>query len=740
MSNHSYANDQREDREAVAQSLYDKSYPRRLQVYSLDPAADVRLDTAMISRCVLNVEWEDVKAGPIGDYVEVIDYDPASGCGYKPVDLDGLLATDGLSPSTGNPQFHQQMVYAIAMLTIKNFERILGRRVVWSERSRETDGGHIRQVRRRFVQRLRIYPHALRQQNAYYSPAKKALLFGYFNAPTEDPRAELPGGLVFTCLSHDIIAHETTHAILDGIHPRLLDASNDDMLAFHEAFADVVAIFQHFALPDLLLDQVQKTRGELSHNNLLAQLASQFARSTNRGQALRNALGTFDEHGKREPPDPTAYAHTKEPHARGAILVAAIFDAFLRIYEDRVADLLRIATGGTGVLPAGDIHPDLAQRFAAEAVKAANRVLTICVRAIDYLPPVDVTFGDYLRALITADADVVPDDPRRYRLAFIESFRERGIYPLDVRTLSEESLRWSRPTDDEANAIDPYLPSPNMLRTMAYAYEASAQPIEERERLLSDFVAGKTSMLRNIDRSDLEKAETEFLKHAWGLAKARRPSSAGGDERKERLYKRFLLDRYFRIVLHRWINAHLAQPEEVEADADEDEADSDGLQSLELGLGLDLAAAERYERGERGEDAAPIEVHAIRPTTRTRPDGRTRTELLVVLTQRLFKEISDDDEEVMRDARGDKLSFKYRGGCTLIIDPEDGRVEYAISKCLSSKRRRKRQQAFLRAQVENAEQDAVTRFGLTGKAAGERLRMEPFALAHTNDPSLGGLY
>ena len=63
-----------------------------------------------------------------------------------------------------------------------------------------------------------------------------------------------------------------------------------------------------------------------------------------------------------------------------------------------MADLRRIATKGTGILPEGDIHPDLAKRFADEAVKAAGRVLTICIRAIDYLPPVDITFGDYLRA------------------------------------------------------------------------------------------------------------------------------------------------------------------------------------------------------------------------------------------------------------------------------------------------------------------------------------------------------
>ena len=33
-------------------------------------------------------------------------------------------------------------------------------------------------------------------------------------------------------------------------------------------------------------------------------------------------------------------------------------------------------------------------------------------------------------------------------LAFHEAFRRRGIYPLDVRTLSENSLRWARPAED----------------------------------------------------------------------------------------------------------------------------------------------------------------------------------------------------------------------------------------------------------------------------------------------------
>jgi hypothetical protein len=79
----------------------------------------------------------------------------------------------------------------------------------------------------------------------------------------------------------------------------------------------------------------------------------------------------------------------------------------------------------------------------------------MCIRALDYCPPVDITFGEYLRALITADCDLVPDDDRNYRIAFIEAFRSRGIYPPEVRTLSVESLRWNEPgARDQARLLD----------------------------------------------------------------------------------------------------------------------------------------------------------------------------------------------------------------------------------------------------------------------------------------------
>jgi hypothetical protein len=62
---------------------------------------------------------------------------------------------------------------------------------------------------------------------------------------------------------------------------------------------------------------------------------------------------------------------------------------------------------------------------------------------------VDLTFGEYLRALITADVDAMPDDQFNYRVAFVEAFRRRGIFPRDVRAMSVDNLRWRRPTEED---------------------------------------------------------------------------------------------------------------------------------------------------------------------------------------------------------------------------------------------------------------------------------------------------
>lgn len=391
---------------------------RPLKIFPTDPT---RAYWAARTATIL-VENEPLTDGPTGERLEVVDYDGSAETFYDAVNLDhrAILMEGGLAPTEADPRFHQQMVYAVASRTLANFDRALGRRINMRKGSART--------------RLRLFPHAFRGQNAYYDRDLHAVLFGYFAADPFQPGPNIPGQTVFTCLSHDIIAHEMTHAIVDRLRRYFLEPTNIDVLAFHEGFADIVALLQHFSFQDLVADEIQSSRADLHQPNALVELARQFGFATGGGQALRSAL---------DDPDARLYANVREAHARGSILVAAVFDGFLESYRSRVSDLIRIATGGSGELAPGHLHPDLVRRIAAEAARCAQRQLEMCIRAFDYLPPVDITFGDYLRAIVTADFELNPDDEWGQRAAIIEGFRRRGIYPDGVMSLAEESLRWS---------------------------------------------------------------------------------------------------------------------------------------------------------------------------------------------------------------------------------------------------------------------------------------------------------
>jgi hypothetical protein len=578
---------------------------RRLRGFAFDPEMSTHLETAPINEVVFEVPWEEVRPGPSGEYVEVIDHDPASNCFYAPIDLnnDFLLAADGLPPSEGDPKFHQQMVYAVAMRTIHNFEIALGRQAQWSPRMHGKKDHD-------YVPQLRIYPHALRERNAYYDAEKKALLFGYFPATEAEPGQQYPGGMIFTCLSHDIVAHETTHALLDGMHRNFIQPSNEDQLAFHEAFADIVALFQHFSIPKVLQHQIARTRGDLRTRNLLGELAWQFGQATGMHGALRSAIGKIDPSTNQWSPlapDPSLYLTEKEPHARGALLVAAVFDAFLSIYEIRTEDLLRLATTGTGILPGGAIHPDLVGRLSEEAAIISQHVLNMCVRALDYCPPVDLTFGDYLRALITADCDLVRDDKYGYRVAFVDAFRRRGIYPKDLRSLSVGALRWRSATDNlegADKAKDPLQPVLLKLRTFA----EEIYYLKSRKQMFDHTLKWRKEIHKDL----------------------------------QRLFQNLPQEQRWRLM-----------------DA----------------LGLDLTTG-----------AEPFEVHALRVSDRQGPDETPRPpQILLSLVQ---------ERRLPGEPTGGGQPFLFSGGCTIIADQRNAKVDYFVSKNILSETRRALQRDF----------------------------------------------
>ncbi|MCF6405988.1 hypothetical protein L3C95_24015 [Chitinophaga filiformis] len=613
---------------------------RKLRGYAFDPSLSLNLDTAVINNITYKVRWEDkddpdperrLKPGPIGEYLEVVDYDPTVDKFYAPVDLDHpyILAQDGLNPSGSNPQFHQQMVYAVAMTTIKNFEAGLGRPVLWSPRKvmmEERTNGNPPQKKRGpdvYVPTLRIYPHAMREANAYYSPQKKALLFGYFSAQPADVTLQMPDALTFTCLSHDIIAHETTHAILDGLHQSYTESSNPDVLAFHEAFADIVALFQHFTFSDVLKNQIAATRGDLASQNLLGKLAQEFGIAIGNYGSLRDAIGSYDKETKTwKPLEPNGDEYRKfmEPHQRGSILVSAIFDVFLSSYKNRIRDLLRIASNGSGILPQGELSPDLVNRMATEAAKTAQHVLNMCIRALDYCPPVDITFGDYLRGIITADTDLVEEDSRDYRLAFIDAFRKRGIYPSGIKHLSVESLVYSTPDTSH---------------------------IREHIGIIVDFLKEyRSEILNEKSRRKIFEINRKYIAGQYD------PDKPKIDGLHRRLLKKF--------------------PGSLDFEDFTGLLYSPGAQ--ELGIGV----SDAY-----GGDLPSVSIQSLHLASRVGPSGSQLNQIIVTLAQRAYISISRDrnNEPVIVPGKADG-SIQIRGGCTLIFDLDSLQLRYAISKPL----------------------------------------------------------
>ena len=462
---------------------------RLLRVYAFDPSRGKRLENYL----TIPVSYEKLAKGPVGRKVAVIDYDASNQCYYEGVDLDELaiLAQGGLVPSEANPQFHQQMVYAVVMDTVRRFEGALGREIKWKPDHGKGNPYH---------GLLKIYPHAMQEANAFYDPALRSLLFGYFQASETDAGSNLPGQIVFTCLSHDIIVHETTHAIVDGIREYFNEPTGPDAAAFHEGFSDIVALLQHFSFKDSLLDTIQRTGGlihrkqlspdiradqdgpmiqaEIGEDNPMVDLARQFGESMGNRKALRNALGT--------PPDPRVLENTFEPHDRGAILVAAVFDAFFSVYINRTRDLIRMAyPDGRNIIP-NFLHADLANRLADEAAKTASRIQNICLRALDYCPPMDITFGDYLRAVVTADCDAMTEDAAGYRTALINAFRARGIRPEGVISYSEDALKW-KPYAGTPSADA----NPDFLRLWRDLSDLEDEPTSEKEDRLFRGLWGK---------------------------------------------------------------------------------------------------------------------------------------------------------------------------------------------------------------------------------------------------------
>jgi hypothetical protein len=378
---------------------------RVFTIVAQDPSVQVR---GRILTAQVTLPEENLGAGPRGHRAYVVDYDASTHTlmAAAPAGTEQPTRRWSNREILDDPCFHSRNVFAIAMRILTRFEQALGRRMPWAF------DGH----------QIKIAPHAFLGSNAYYSRQAEALLFGYFPSSS--------GQRIYTCLSHDVVAHEVTHALLDGLRQRYSEPSIPDQAAFHEGFADVVSALSVFSLPevmDVALPGQPGRSGWQLNESILLRIGKQIGQERGaQGGSLRRPASL--KPGRRM----LGQRDYQSPHARGEALAAAILHSFLDMWKAESGAYRR---GGA----------EERNKVVALGASIADQLLTLAIRAIDYTPPVDIRFGDYLSALLTASYETAPEERSfAFRPALRRAFRAFGIEPT-ARPNGPEPGVWGGP-------------------------------------------------------------------------------------------------------------------------------------------------------------------------------------------------------------------------------------------------------------------------------------------------------
>jgi hypothetical protein len=417
--------------EVVDEPLPDADDPARYALLTMEtvPMTVLAQDPSVVDdggpvRAAIPVPADRLQRGPRGHRFHVVDVHVRTGEAAEPVILhsgspwtyrDRWTAERHPDASTlvADREFRAQNVYAVAAHTLALFEQHLGRPVPWQSG---------------FPQ-LFLVPKAMIDTNASYSREHNAVLFGYMTATLGRPA-------LYTALSYDVIAHEVSHAVLDGLRPRFTEPGLPDQLAFHEALADLMAMLSVFTLDGVaehLLDPQGTGRVALDAEPAPADPQERLAARAEKLKPLP-LLGLAEQVGARGAgrgaPDPHAALRRSvklpagdwwkrdpafaKPHRRAEVLVAAFLQAFVAIWVGRLEPLR--SDGGLD-----------ADRVAEEGVKSARHLLGMVLRALDYLPPVELEFADIVDAILTADQRLTPNDDHHYRDTLRTTFESFGI-------------------------------------------------------------------------------------------------------------------------------------------------------------------------------------------------------------------------------------------------------------------------------------------------------------------------
>lgn len=378
--------------------------------------------------------------GPTGPRAVVVDYNADLDTRFAPAKLQANRCFRGLAQLTNarildDFNFHQINVWAIVERTLEILEGkyLLGRAVPWAHQAG----------------RLILIPHAGYDENAFYDRDTCALHFFYFEG--------LQGKPVYTCLSHDIVAHELGHAVLDGLKPGYNEVCSAETAGFHEYFGDAVAMMASLGTEETALTVAEESGKTLSARNVVSAIASEFGAALQGLPDEEYLRGAWNKRTVQE----LRKARSQEEHDWSEVLTGIYYELLAYLYEsNRKAIALERADALAGRPSKAKKDGEERYRSMRALVRSATQTAGVMFRVIDYCPPVDLRYDEYARAVLRAQEVAYPLDEQGIRKFLAGAFRRRGIKlrPDEParRTTIQRALREINVADIAGTPADAY--------------------------------------------------------------------------------------------------------------------------------------------------------------------------------------------------------------------------------------------------------------------------------------------
>lgn len=289
----------------------------------------------------------------------------------------------------GQPEFDQVNTFYFTTFTLRMYERYARRALPWAFPS----------------PRITVDPHSGNMANAFYHEQERLLGFHTF---TQDETE------IATAHSADIIAHETAHAVLDGMRDLYNECFSLGPAAFHESFADITAVLVALHDDSLVRRLLDWTQNDLRTDNFVAQVAehlTEVLRETGQPRFdaqtvyLRNAFNSFVYQPfdtlAYQPSDPTMTLG-RQPHNYSRLFTGAFYDMLVGIFDQ--------------------LRQDTPAHIAI--YRARDIAAFMLVFAIESGPVGEFTFADMARSMISAESILYE---QRFQSVLVDVFAARGL-------------------------------------------------------------------------------------------------------------------------------------------------------------------------------------------------------------------------------------------------------------------------------------------------------------------------